>query len=414
MLEKIIQCPRALRRHQNAPLRKEREEFLAHLARGGRKPRKLIDVSAYLLRFIARTRFRRMRRVHLSKIRQEAEKWRRRDPNRLPKIQAKNHFFRYAKAWLKFHNKLIEPQKWNEPRDRRVKAFAKYLAVELGFQKRTIENRIWALNRFLRWLDEGDLRLDQLTLAEIERYIDSKAAFGWGASTIAVNSQYLKVFFRFAERQRWCRRGLSRGIFGPVLERRTSNRKGPAWIDVLRLIESFGGGTADGLRSRAALLLLATYALRASEVYNLRISDVNLDENILTIRRSKNHLTQRFEIMPEVREALKDYLHKGRPNSRCTCFFLKLRRPYGPIQQSSLYKITKKMKKLGISSMTYGPHSIRHACATHLLTSGTPVKHVANLLGHTTTRFIGHYAKHSVDELRAVADVDLVGLCAAL
>jgi integrase/recombinase XerD len=415
MLENIIRRPEALRRHQAAPLRRQREEFLAHLARGGRSQVKLRDASTYIVQFVQRANFRRMRRIDLSEIRRSAEDWRRRNPGYPSGVQARKHFLRYAKAWLKFHNKLIEPLKWDDPRDRRVAAFATYLRVELGFAKRTIQSRVWELNRFLKWLEERQLLLSQITTAEVEKYIDSKAAIGWCGSTISAYTQNLKVFFRFAERRRWCRRGISPGIFGPVVERRNKIRKGPAWVDVRRLIDSVGRDNPNDLRARAVLLLLSMYALRASEVYNLNLADVNLDENLLTIRRSKNRLVQRFSILPEVYVALQEYIQKGRPNCRCPRFFLTLKRPYGPIQQASLYNITKnRMRKLGIVTVTRGPHSLRHACATHLLVSGTPVGRVASLLGHASTRYIGHYVKHSIDELRVVSDFDLKNLHAAL
>jgi hypothetical protein len=110
-----------------------------------------------------------MRRFDLSEIRRLAETWRRRNPTHPAGAQARTHFLRYAKAWLKFHNKLIEPLKWNEPRDRSVATFAEYLRVELGFAKRTIEGRIWELNRFLKWLEERQFSLDKITSAEVEQ-----------------------------------------------------------------------------------------------------------------------------------------------------------------------------------------------------------------------------------------------------
>ena len=415
MLERIILRPEALRRHQAAPLRREREEFLAHLARGGRSRAKLRDASTYIVQFVERTNFRRMRRVHLSEIRNFAESWRSRNRRVSAGVQARRHFLRYAKAWLKFHNKLVEPLKWNEPRDCRVAAFARHLSVELGFAGRTIHGRIWELNRFLTWLDERRLHLSQITTAEVEKYIDSRAAIGWRGSTISALTKNLKVFFRFAERRRWCRKGLSPGIFGPVLEPRGKVRKGPSWADVRRLIDSVGRDNPNDIRARAVLLLLSTYALRASEVYNLNLADVNRTENILTIRRSKNRLVQRFSILPEVHAALQEYIQNGRPVSRCPRLFLTLKRPYGPIQQASLYNITRdRMMKLGIPSVTYGPHSLRHACATHLLLSGSPVGQVAALLGHCSTKHVGDYVKHSVEELRVVSDFELKDLYAAV
>jgi integrase/recombinase XerD len=415
MLDKIIRRAGALRRHQAAPLRREREAFLAHLARSGRSRLKLRDASTYVVQFVESANYRRMRRMHLSEIRSFAENWGKRNPGCPAGPQARKHFLRYAKAWLKFHDKLIEPLKCYDPQDRRVAAFAKYLRVELGFAHRTIQSRIWELNRFLRWLAEREYSLAQITTAEVEKYIDSRSAVGWSGTTIAAHTQNLKVFFRFAQRRRWCRKGLSNGIFGPVIERRSRTRKGPSWVDVRRMIDSVDKNNPNEHRARAVLLLLSMYALRASEVYNLNLADVNLDDNLLTIRRSKNRLIQRFPILPEVRTALEGYLQNGRPSSRCPRFFLTLKRPYGPIQQASLYNITKnRMRKLGIQSVNCGPHSLRHACATHLLVSGTPVGKVASLLGHASTRYIGNYAKHSIEELRVVSDFELKDLYAGL
>jgi hypothetical protein len=130
-----------------------------------------------------------MRRIDLSEIRRSAENWRRRNPEFPSGVEARKHFLRYAKAWLRFHNKLIEPPKWSDPRDRRVAAFAKYLRVELGFAKRTIQSRVWELNRFLKWLEERQLHLSQIATAEVEKYIDSKAAIGWCGSTISAHTQ---------------------------------------------------------------------------------------------------------------------------------------------------------------------------------------------------------------------------------
>jgi integrase/recombinase XerD len=206
-----------------------------------------------------------MRRIDLSEIRRSAENWRRRNPAYPAGAQARKLFLRYAKAWLRFHNKLIEPLKWRYPRDRRVAAFAEYLRVELGFAERTIQSRIWELNRFLKWLEEKQLLLSQVTTAEVEKYIDGKAAIGWCGSTISAHTQNLKVFFRFAERRRWCRKGISPGIFGPVVKRRDKVRKGPAWGDVRRLIDSVSKDNPNDLRARAVLLLLSMYALRQAK-----------------------------------------------------------------------------------------------------------------------------------------------------
>jgi site-specific recombinase XerD len=294
-----------------------------------------------------------------------------------------------------------------------VELYKRYLQKELTFAPRTVESRVWSLNQFLSWLASNKIQLRSVSTAHIEQYFDHLADVQHSkGTTIAAAASNLKVFFRYAERQRWAHKGVSGGIFGPRISNPTATPKGPDWQDVCRLVESARGTTPNDCRARAILLLLSIYALRASEISNLNLDDINFRDGILTIRRSKNHLVQRLPLQPNVRVALAEYIHKARPVSESVRVFLTLRRPYGPIFQASLYNITKtRMKRLGIDSNNKGPHSLRHACANHLLMVGTPVAKVANLLGHCGTRYIRSYIQHTVTELRSVAEYNLRSIC---
>ena len=70
----------------------------------------------------------------------------------------------------------------------------------------------------------------------------------------------------------------------------------------------------------------------------------------------------------------------------------------------------RRFKLLGIQSKGYGPHALRHACATHLLRKGTSIKDIADFLGHRSTKAIGIYAKLDTRSLRKVAAFRLKGL----
>jgi integrase/recombinase XerD len=244
-------------------------------------------------------------------------------------------------------------------------------------------------------------------VSHVERYLDDLSERGCKQNTIAMNAQALKVFFRFAERRRWVRKNISLGIFAPQIHVGWNLPRGPKWNDVQRLLESAIGPTVKQRRARAVLLLTSIYALRTSEITNLKLTDVNFKENVLTVRRSKNHLTQRLPICPEVWAALRDFI-AVRPQCDCPEVFLTLRQPYRRIYQASVYNITKThMNRLGIKSVTKGAHSLRHACATHLLEIGAPLTKVADLLGHSGTQFVGHYVRHSIADLASIADVKL-------
>ena len=57
-----------------------------------------------------------------------------------------------------------------------------------------------------------------------------------------------------------------------------------------------------------------------------------------------------------------------------------------------------------------GPHTLRHACATHLLARGLSLKEIGDHLGHRSPETTRIYAKVDLVGLRAVGDFDLEGL----
>jgi site-specific recombinase XerD len=71
---------------------------------------------------------------------------------------------------------------------------------------------------------------------------------------------------------------------------------------------------------------------------------------------------------------------------------------------------SRRLKAAGISCRRSGPHSLRHACATHLLQEGVSLKEIGDLLGHRSAMSTAIYAKVDISMLRRVADFDLGGL----
>jgi hypothetical protein len=68
------------------------------------------------------------------------------------------------------------------------------------------------------------------------------------------------------------------------------------------------------------------------------------------------------------------------------------------------------VRRLGIRLAHYGPHALRHACATHLLAQGLSLKQIGDHLGHRSAQATRIYAKVDVSSLRQVADQTLAGL----
>ena len=68
------------------------------------------------------------------------------------------------------------------------------------------------------------------------------------------------------------------------------------------------------------------------------------------------------------------------------------------------------MKALNIESEYFGPHALRHACATQLLKKGSSLRDIADFLGHKDTKSVSIYAKYDTRSLRALASFSLAGV----
>ena len=144
---------------------------------------------------------------------------------------------------------------------------------------------------------------------------------------------------------------------------------------------------------------------------NLLLTDFDWDGNIFVVKRAKHGKPQRYPLEPETRRALLRYLARARPESSHPQFFLTIRRPFRPIQPGSIYDVASdRLKQLGHNGPSSGPHSLRHACATELLTRGASFREIGDFLGHRCLRSVAIYAKFNLASLRKVADIDLTNV----
>ena len=147
-------------------------------------------------------------------------------------------------------------------------------------------------------------------------------------------------------------------------------------------------------------MLMAIYGLRADEVANLRLEDLDWQRNELHVRRVKRRGIQVYPLLPSVSDAIIQYLRGVRrhPSVRCEVF-LSLRSPYQPISAAGLYHVAApRLKRLGVQTAHHGPHCLRHACAGHLITEGLSLKEIGDHLGHRSTSATRTYTKVDLPE----------------
>jgi site-specific recombinase XerD len=229
--------------------------------------------------------------------------------------------------------------------------------------------------------------------------------------TVATVGQTLRTFFKHAEQLGWCQPGIAAGIELPRVYGMEHIPLGPSWEQVRALVATTDAGSQRDRRDRAAILLFAVYGLRCSEVRQLRLDDIDWDREIVTVRRAKCRKIQEFPLTREVGDAIIQYIREVRPKCEHREIFITLRAPWRPVSHVGFYDgVRERIDALGIDLARRGPHSLRHACATHLMTQGLSLKEIGDHLGHSSSESTRIYAKVDMASLREVAELDFGGL----
>ena len=174
--------------------------------------------------------------------------------------------------------------------------------------------------------------------------------------------------------------------------------------DVEALLYAPDTTTALGLRDRAMLEVLYACGLRVTELINLRIDLINLNQGFLRIlgKGNKERLVPLGEM---AREWIEKYIQDARPHLYKTATDYLFLTQHGGImsRQNFWYAIKRYALQAGIQA-ELSPHTMRHAFATHLLNHGADLRVVQMLLGHSdlsTTQIYTHVAQVRMQQLHA-------------
>lgn len=282
---------------------------------------------------------------------------------------------------------------------------------ERGLSPTTVALYCAQVGQFLRWYGSRSGSLSSLQVSDVDAFLAYCGTRGWSRVTIKNAAGSLRAFLRRCASNGLCKPTLADAVSAPRLYTHENLPAGPSWPDVQRLLESLETNNPGEIRDRAILMLFAIYALRASEVSQLRLEDIDWEHDLIRIHRSKRRGTQLYPLMPVVGNAIARYLREIRPPSAHQFLFLTLLAPFRPVSRRVLYALTScHMRALGIQSAHLGPHALRHACAAHLLSQGFSLKEIGDHLGHRSTSATHIYAKVDLTGLREVAAFDLGGV----
>lgn len=156
------------------------------------------------------------------------------------------------------------------------------------------------------------------------------------------------------------------------------------------------------LKHKTMLVMLYSAGLRAGEIIDLKVNDIDSKRKVIFIRKAKGFKDRTVMLSDKLRDLLRNYYIEYKPS---TYLF---EGQYGDqYSQSSMRKVLKEAaKKAGLrESPTL--HWLRHSFATHLLEAGTDLRYIQQLLGHSsskTTEIYTYVSTKHISQIKSPLD----------
>lgn len=276
--------------------------------------------------------------------------------------------------------------------------YIQHLRVERGLSKHTVDGYARDLVRFGAWLADEEASFDQVDEASVAGYLVTLSQSGLSARTQARALSAIRGFFRFLIQERRLQADPTELLEGPRLLRKLPdvlNRD-----EVLRLLNAPAGSKLNRIRDRAMLHTMYAAGLRVTELIDLDLSDVNLEEGFVSAL-GKGNKRRIVPIGMHAREAMVEYLAEvrpkwARPASRA-CFVTARGKA---MTRQSFWKLVRKYARAAGITKPISPHKLRHSFATHLLAGGADLRSVQTMLGHADISTTQIYTHVSGEHLR--------------
>lgn len=278
--------------------------------------------------------------------------------------------------------------------------FREWMRAQRGTHPLTLCNYSIPIRALIRSCDADTRHLDARRLRQF--VLTQSGGSRWTATRCTTA---LRMFLRFLIAEGRCRAGLLGAI--PVMAhwRLASLPKYLPPEDVERIIESCDASSPTGKRDRAILLLLARLGLRAGDIVQMRLRDIDWKGAWIHVS-GKTRRQVRLPLTREVGEAIVEYLPHGRPRASTDAIFLRSRAPFRRFRGHPAVSVlvASAMRRAGIERPPRGAaHLLRHSIASSMLRHGASLQEISALLRHRCVETTAIYAKIDVRGLQQIA-----------
>lgn len=280
-----------------------------------------------------------------------------------------------------------------------LREYHTYLRLERSYSPNTIEAYEMDLVKLRLYAEEHGLDVVHMSFEELEAFVFEQFKSVQSEATQARILAGVHAWFRFLLYKDYIDQDPSELLEGP--------RKSKHLPTVLSLEEvnammgAIDLSSNEGHRNRAMMEMLYGSGLRVSELVNLRLSRIYLNEHYMLIEGKGSK--QRLVPLSPVAEEWFGYWMQERsswpvkPESKDFAFVNRYGRP---LTRAMVFTIVRRLCAEAGITKTVSPHTLRHSFATHLLQNGADLRVIQQLLGHEDLATTEIYTHLNVQDLR--------------
>lgn len=265
--------------------------------------------------------------------------------------------------------------------ERLLSDFSNFLLLERGLSGNTLESYHRDVIQLLEFLEERELSLTDVDTDALHQFLCTLRDLGISPRSQARMLSGIRAFFRFLRLE-----GYTDTDPCELLEAPRFGRTLPDILsveDIDSMIAALDPGKDETPRNHAIIETLYGSGLRVSELVELRMSRVNLDEGYVIIT-GKGNKQRLVPLSPESIRLIREYLPirerlKIKPDSSDILF---LNRRGGMMTRVMVFYVIRDSAAAAGIIKRVSPHTLRHSFATHLLEGGANLRAIQEMLGH--------------------------------
>ncbi|MBU3837411.1 MAG: site-specific tyrosine recombinase XerD [Candidatus Phocaeicola faecigallinarum] len=259
--------------------------------------------------------------------------------------------------------------------------YKQYLRLEKSLSENTIMAYTTDLEKLVLYLEEEKIDILDVNLENLENFTACLRDIGICPRSQARILSGIRSFYHYLHLEEYIQQDPTELLESPQIGKHLPDVLSVEDID--NLINSIDRSTREGQRNCAILETLYSCGLRVSELCNLKISDLYLDEGFIKVE-GKGNKQRLVPISPKAIKEIKNYFmsrNEGliKPGYEDFVFISKFGKN---ISRIMVFHIIKELaNRIGIKK-AISPHTFRHSFATHLLEGGANLRAIQCMLGH--------------------------------